>query len=131
MVKVFAVVLALAAAATAQDVFADGGETESNGPAAVNHKNENSGTQVTNSLMDTGNKGGNSFKDLTGNTFSSNASNEGTSDSNIINSSNTKVSGNTGNTANGNHNRIGDDDGEKRRRRRRDVDSRLRNGQYF
>ncbi|KAJ2767209.1 hypothetical protein IWQ57_004046 [Coemansia nantahalensis] len=127
--KVVAFIIAAAAAVAAQDIAADGGNTVSTGASAINHKNENSGTQVSNSLLDSGNKGGNSMNNLNGNSFVDSTSNVGLSDNNIVNPSQTTVSGNTGSTANGHGNHIAGED--RRRMRRRDIELRIRRGQYF
>ncbi|KAJ2780610.1 hypothetical protein H4R18_003366 [Coemansia javaensis] len=108
-----------AAIVVAQDIFADGGDTVADGPAAITHSNENNGQQFTNSVVSTGSKGGNKFTDLKDNTFTDSINNVGISDSNIINAHQTTISGNKGSTANGKHNHISSEDSENRRRRRR------------
>ncbi|KAJ2702237.1 hypothetical protein H4R19_005376 [Coemansia spiralis] len=106
--KVFAVLVTLAAAAVAQQIGSDGGFTASEGSAAVSNANTNNGQQFQNSLVSTGDKGGNFFHDLTGNTFVDSASNLGLMDNNMINPSQTSVAGNSGSTTNGANNHIGD-----------------------
>ncbi|KAJ2715221.1 hypothetical protein H4R19_001321 [Coemansia spiralis] len=102
--KVFAAVLAIAAAVSAQTIGSDGGSTSSSGNTSVSHSDKNNGQETTNSLSKSGDSGNNEFKNLQGNTFSTNAKNTGTSDSAFTNQSDTKTSGNTGKTANGDEN---------------------------
>ncbi|KAJ2715220.1 hypothetical protein H4R19_001320 [Coemansia spiralis] len=113
--KLSAVLLILASVVAAQSIDSQGGETVSGGPAAVNHQNSNSGSQTSNSLVDMANKGSNKLSDLKNNSFSSSSSNNASSDNNMINGSTTSTSGNTGTTANGEGNKMGD------RRAKRDV----------
>ncbi|KAJ2769892.1 hypothetical protein IWQ57_002907, partial [Coemansia nantahalensis] len=87
--------------------------------------NENTGKQTTNSLVNKGDSGGNEFNNLSNNRFSNSASNSGTSDTSSINASKTSTSGNDGDTANGDSNKLG---GEERKR---DVTFRIRGGSYF
>ncbi|KAJ1821843.1 hypothetical protein LPJ56_003167, partial [Coemansia sp. RSA 2599] len=80
----------------------------STGPAAVSHPNENNGWQSQNSLFNNANTGGNVFSGLHGNTFDSSVKNTAFSDNNAVNPSEAQVSGNSGSTANGVNNHIGD-----------------------
>ncbi|KAJ2714038.1 hypothetical protein H4R19_001936 [Coemansia spiralis] len=106
--QLFATLLVAASAVMAQQIGSDQGSTVSGGPAAVSNPNVNNGQQFQNSLVDAGSKGGNVFEGLTGNTFVDSASNVGMMDNNMINPSRTSVQGNTGSTANGEGNFIGD-----------------------
>ncbi|KAJ2761753.1 hypothetical protein IWQ56_005189 [Coemansia nantahalensis] len=106
--QVFAILAAAAAVTVAQQISSDGGFTGSQGSAAISNPNINNGQQFQNSLVDTSDKGGNFFHDLAGNTFTSSLSNMGLMDNNMINPSRTGVMGNTGATANGADNHIGD-----------------------
>ncbi|KAJ2780609.1 hypothetical protein H4R18_003365 [Coemansia javaensis] len=121
--------LVAAAAVAAQEIGADAGSTESSGSVSTNHRNENNGQQTTNSLVDKGDSGSNTFTNLQGNKFSDSKSNEGTSDSTFVNPSKSSVSGNDGDTANGNHNRLGG--GEEERRRKRSPEFRIRGSSLF
>ncbi|KAJ1720464.1 hypothetical protein LPJ61_006157, partial [Coemansia biformis] len=111
--KVLNAILALSAVAVAQEIAADKGDALSEGDSAITHSNVNNGEQTTNSLISSGSKGGNKFHNLSGNTFKDTESNVGISDSNIINASETTVKGNSGDTANGSHNRIGVEEEER------------------
>ncbi|KAJ2798756.1 hypothetical protein H4R20_004703 [Coemansia guatemalensis] len=106
--KFFATLALAASVAVAQQVGSDGGPTVADGPSAVSHPNVNNGQQAQNSLLTGGSKGGNVFSGLKGNTFTDSASNVGISDNNVVNPSQTVVSGNTGPSANGEDNQIGD-----------------------
>ncbi|KAJ2161138.1 hypothetical protein GGF46_001728 [Coemansia sp. RSA 552] len=106
--QIFATLLVAASAVIAQQVGSEQGPNVSGGPTAVSNPNVNNGEQFQNSLVASGNKGGNLFEGLTGNTFNDVTSNTGISDNNFINPSDTRVSGNVGPTANGADNHIGD-----------------------
>ncbi|KAJ1847266.1 hypothetical protein LPJ73_004297 [Coemansia sp. RSA 2703] len=106
--KFFAAILVAATAVVAQQIGSEEGPSVSSGPTAVSNPNVNNGWQAQNSLFDSGHKGGNVFQDLVGNTFSDSVSNTATNDNNFVNPSQTKVSGNTGATTNGEGNHIGD-----------------------
>ncbi|PIA14136.1 hypothetical protein COEREDRAFT_82961 [Coemansia reversa NRRL 1564] len=106
--KFFATLVLAATAVVAQQIGSDSGPTVADGPSAVSNPNINNGQQAQNSLVDGSNKGGNVFQGLTGNTFSDSVSNLGISDNNFVNPSQTSVSGNKGDTANGEGNHIGD-----------------------
>ncbi|KAJ2715222.1 hypothetical protein H4R19_001322 [Coemansia spiralis] len=125
--KVFAAVLAVAAVVVAQEVGSDAGTVSSSGATSIDHKNENNGKQTTNSLTDEGNKGGNKFENLQGNHFSDSASNTGMSDTVNTNGSKTSTSGNDGDTANGDSNKIG----APKEERKRDTTFRIRGSSYF
>ncbi|KAJ2077579.1 hypothetical protein H4R24_005051 [Coemansia sp. RSA 988] len=114
--KFFATLALVASVAVAQQVGSDSGPTVADGPSAVSNPNINNGQQAQNSLVDGSNKGGNTFSGLKGNTFTNSASNFGMSDNNVVNPSQTVVSGNTGPSANGEDNQIGDILAEVRRR---------------
>ncbi|KAJ2355315.1 hypothetical protein IWW50_000673 [Coemansia erecta] len=106
--QIFATLLVAATAVIAQQVGSDQGPTVASGPSAVSNPNVNNGEQFTNSLLSTGNEGHNIFEGLEGNSFSNVKSNTGMSDNNFVNPSTSHVQGNTGATANGEHNNIGD-----------------------
>ncbi|KAJ2850601.1 hypothetical protein IWW36_001782 [Coemansia brasiliensis] len=93
----------------AQQLGSDGGSTVAGGPSAVSNANVNNGEQSTNSLLSTGESGGNEFSGVTNSKFSSSLSNVGLSDNNIVNPSSSSTSGNSGPTTNGEHNHIGND----------------------
>ncbi|KAJ2770085.1 hypothetical protein IWQ56_002300 [Coemansia nantahalensis] len=106
--QLFATLLVAASAVMAQQIGSDQGTTVSSGPSAISNPNVNNGQQFQNSLVSAGSKGGNVFEGLTGNTFVDSASNMGMSDNNMINPAHTSVQGNSGATANGEGNFIGD-----------------------
>ncbi|KAJ2785131.1 hypothetical protein H4R18_000719 [Coemansia javaensis] len=103
-----ALVAAAATVVVAQEVGSSGGPVIAEGPSAVSNANINNGEQFQNSVVSAGDKGGNVFHGLEGNTFTDSISNVGLSDNNIVNPGSTSVSGNSGPTANGASNFIGD-----------------------
>ncbi|KAJ2780611.1 hypothetical protein H4R18_003367 [Coemansia javaensis] len=105
--QIFATLVIAATAAFAQQIGSDQGPTVASGPSAVDNPNVNNGQQFTNSVVDTSSKGGNVFEGLTGNTFTDSISNFGASDNNVINPQQTHVQGNSGPTANGQDNFLG------------------------
>ncbi|KAJ1840414.1 hypothetical protein LPJ73_006432, partial [Coemansia sp. RSA 2703] len=105
---IFATLLIAASAVLAQQVGSSSNGKGSSGPSAVSHPNENNGWQAQNSLFSNGNTGGNVFSGLQGNTFDSSVSNIAFNDNNAVNPSQSQTSGNTGSTANGVGNHIGD-----------------------
>ncbi|KAJ1877120.1 hypothetical protein H4R99_007152 [Coemansia sp. RSA 1722] len=106
--QIFATLLIAATAVIAQQVGSDSGPAVSNGESAVSNPNVNNGWQSQNSLFNTGESGGNVFSGLKDNKFSTSISNSATNDNNFVNPSQTQVQGNTGSTANGEANHIGD-----------------------
>ncbi|KAJ2723482.1 hypothetical protein GGI07_002606 [Coemansia sp. Benny D115] len=106
--KIFATLILAASAAVAQQVGSSADSRTSTGSSAVSHPNENNGWQAQNTLFNTGNSGGNVFSNLHGNTFNSGVSNTAVTGNNFVNPSQSDVSGNTGPTANGRDNHIGD-----------------------
>ncbi|KAJ1802775.1 hypothetical protein LPJ56_006078 [Coemansia sp. RSA 2599] len=106
--KFFTAILVAATTVIAQQVGSEDGPSVSSGPAAVSNPNVNNGWQAQNSLFNTGSDGGNIFENLSGNSFSKSIGNSATNDNNFINPSQTRVSGNTGLTTNGEGNHIGD-----------------------
>ncbi|KAJ2119697.1 hypothetical protein IW147_005661 [Coemansia sp. RSA 720] len=106
--SIFATLLVAATAVLAQQIGSEQGPDVASGPSAVSNPNVNNGQQFQNSLLSSGNEGGNVFEGLTGNTFNSLKSNTGISDNNFVNPSQTHVSGNQGSTTNGEGNHIGD-----------------------
>ncbi|KAJ2489581.1 hypothetical protein IWW37_003861 [Coemansia sp. RSA 2050] len=106
--QIFATLVVAATAVLAQQIGSEEGPSVSNGPVALSNPNVNNGWQAQNSLINSGTDGGNVFENLSGNTFSKSLSNFAMSDNNFINPSQTKVSGNSGSTTNGEGNMIGD-----------------------
>ncbi|KAJ2858151.1 hypothetical protein J3B02_000491 [Coemansia erecta] len=106
--KFFAAILVAATTAIAQQVGSEEGPSVSSGPSAVSNPNVNNGWQSQNSLFNSGSDGGNVFENLSGNSFSKSIGNTAVNDNNFINPSQTRVSGNTGSTTNGEGNHIGD-----------------------
>ncbi|KAJ2861358.1 hypothetical protein GGH94_004956 [Coemansia aciculifera] len=106
--QIFATLVVAATAVLAQQIGSEQGPSVSSGETALSHPNVNNGWQSQNSLVNTGSDGGNVFNGLHGNTFSTGFTNGAISDSNFINPSQNQVSGNTGSTANGEKNHIGD-----------------------
>ncbi|KAJ2308437.1 hypothetical protein IWW52_005890 [Coemansia sp. RSA 2704] len=106
--QIIATLLVAATAVIAQQVGSEQGPNVASGPTAVSNPNVNEGQQFQNSLLSTGNEGGNVFEGLKDNTFNSVKTNTGLSDNNFVNPSQTHVSGNQGPTANGEGNHIGD-----------------------
>ncbi|KAJ2417663.1 hypothetical protein GGF41_005363, partial [Coemansia sp. RSA 2531] len=106
--QIFATLVVAATAVLAQQIGSEEGPNVANGPVALSNPNVNNGWQAQNSLINSGTDGGNVFENLSGNTFSKSLSNFAMSDNNFINPSQTKVSGNSGSTTNGEGNMIGD-----------------------
>ncbi|KAJ2858149.1 hypothetical protein J3B02_000489 [Coemansia erecta] len=105
--QIFATLLIAASAVLAQQIGSNSDGKASTGPSAVSHPNENNGWQAQNSLFNNANTGGNVFSGLHGNTFDSSVSNTAFNDNNAVNPSQAQVSGNSGDTANGVNNHIG------------------------
>ncbi|KAJ2782113.1 hypothetical protein H4R18_002481 [Coemansia javaensis] len=105
--KLLAVLSAIAAVAVAQQVGSSGGSTFSEGENAVSNSNVNNDQQFQNSVVSAGEKGGNVFHGLDGNAFADSISNMGLADGNFVNPAQTSVSGNSGPTANGGSNFLG------------------------
>ncbi|KAJ2889967.1 hypothetical protein GGI21_006357 [Coemansia aciculifera] len=106
--QIFATLVVAATAVLAQQIGSEQGASVSSGETALSHPNVNNGWQSQNSLISSGSDGGNVFSGLQGNKFSTSLSNSAISDSNFINPSQSSTSGNSGSTANGEHNHIGD-----------------------
>ncbi|KAJ2440729.1 hypothetical protein GGF42_007533 [Coemansia sp. RSA 2424] len=119
--QIFATLVVAATAVLAQQIGSEQGAAVSSGETALSHPNVNNGWQAQNSLISTGSDGGNVFSGLHGNKFSTSLSNGAMSDNNFINPSQTQTSGNTGSTANGANNHIGDFFNAPVAFRRRDV----------
>ncbi|KAJ1742449.1 hypothetical protein LPJ68_001876 [Coemansia sp. RSA 1086] len=107
--EIFTTLLVAATAVMAQELGSKGGSTVAGGPSAVSNANVNNGKQFTNSLMSTGESGGNEFSGVSNSKFSTSLNNVGLSDNNIVNPSESSTSGNSGPTTNGEHNHIGND----------------------
>ncbi|KAJ1659298.1 hypothetical protein GGF38_004101, partial [Coemansia sp. RSA 25] len=106
--QIFATLVVAATAVLAQQIGSEEGPSVANGPVALSNPNVNNGWQAQNSIVTSGSDGSNLFENLSGNTFSKSISNFAMSDNNFINPSQTKVSGNSGATTNGEGNMIGD-----------------------
>ncbi|KAJ2021876.1 hypothetical protein IWW57_004745 [Coemansia sp. S610] len=119
--QIFATLIVAATAVIAQQVGSEQGPTVSSGETALSHPNVNNGWQAQNSLVNTGSDGSNVFSGLHGNKFSTGFTNGAISDSNFINPSQNQVAGNSGSTANGENNHIGDFFNAPVAFRRRDV----------
>ncbi|KAJ2074269.1 hypothetical protein IW146_001407 [Coemansia sp. RSA 922] len=119
--QIFATLVVAATAVLAQQIGSEQGPNVASGDTALSHPNVNNGWQSQNSLVNTGSDGGNVFSGLKDNKFSTSFSNSALSDSNFINPSQHQVSGNSGSTANGEKNHIGDFFNGPVGLRRRDV----------
>ncbi|KAJ1896567.1 hypothetical protein LPJ81_004713 [Coemansia sp. IMI 209127] len=106
--KFFAALLVAATAVLAQQQEGNQGPNLSEGPSAVSNPNVNNGNQFQGSFVDSSESGGNQISGEVGNSFNHQASNSAIMDSNFINPSKSSVSGNVGDTANGEGNSIGD-----------------------
>ncbi|KAJ1663736.1 hypothetical protein IW140_004662 [Coemansia sp. RSA 1813] len=92
-----------------EEIEAEGGDSLSNGPAAVSNPNINNGFQVDSSLVDDGSKdGGDIFANNFGTSFTNVKSNSANKDNIVINPTTVNSNGNAGKTANGQGNNIGD-----------------------
>ncbi|KAI9499830.1 hypothetical protein GGI25_005572 [Coemansia spiralis] len=106
--KFFAALVVAATAVLAQQQEGNQGPNISEGPSAVSNPNVNNGFQAQGSFLDSSSSGGNKISGEVGGSFNHEASNSAILDSNFINPSQSSVSGNKGNTANGEGNHIGD-----------------------
>ncbi|KAJ2508033.1 hypothetical protein GGI11_006193 [Coemansia sp. RSA 2049] len=106
--KFIAALVVAATAVLAQQQEGNQGPNLSEGPSAVSNPNVNNGWQAQGSFFDSSESGGNQISGEVGNSFNHQASNSAIMDSNFINPSKSSVSGNTGDTANGEGNSIGD-----------------------
>ncbi|KAJ2837987.1 hypothetical protein FBU31_001028 [Coemansia sp. 'formosensis'] len=106
--QIFATLVVAATAVLAQQIGSEQGPSVSSGETALSHANVNKGWQSQNSLVNTGSDGGNVFHGLHGNTFNTGFTNSAVSDNNFINPSSSQTMGNSGSTANGAENHIGD-----------------------
>ncbi|KAJ2850602.1 hypothetical protein IWW36_001783 [Coemansia brasiliensis] len=106
--KFFPTLAIIAAVAVAQKLDSQAGQTFAGGSSALDNPNINNGKEVTNTLVDGGNKGHNKFHGITGSSFTHDASNFGMSDNNLVNPSQHTTTGNSGPTTNGKGNQIGD-----------------------
>ncbi|KAI8319982.1 hypothetical protein GQ54DRAFT_12050, partial [Martensiomyces pterosporus] len=107
-----------------QEIASDGGDSISGGPAAISDTDVNSGTKIDSSVISNGSEGENSFANVFGSSFTkvtSNSSNKGNIN---INPSSTVINGNSGQTANGVGNGVGDVENGGHRRRAASVDRR-------
>ncbi|KAJ1662576.1 hypothetical protein IW140_005284 [Coemansia sp. RSA 1813] len=106
--KFFAALVVAATAVLAQQQEGNQGPNLSEGPSAVSNPNVNNGFQAQGSFFDGSQSGGNQISGQVGSSFNHQASNSAILDSNFINPSKSSVSGNVGDTANGEGNSIGD-----------------------
>ncbi|KAJ2848358.1 hypothetical protein GGI22_005749 [Coemansia erecta] len=108
--KLFATVLFAAAIAHAQQQGQNQGPNLSEGSNAVSNPNVNNGDQFQGSFVDSSRSGGNVVgpDGKVGSSFNHQASNSAILDSNFVNPSENSLSGNKGDTANGEGNSIGD-----------------------
>ncbi|KAJ2590299.1 hypothetical protein H4R99_007153, partial [Coemansia sp. RSA 1722] len=106
--QIFATLLIAASAVVAQQVGSSSDGKASTGPNAVTNPNVNNGWQAQNTLFNSANTGGNVFSGLQGNSFDHSVSNTAFNDNNAVNPSQAQVAGNSGDTANGANNHIGD-----------------------
>ncbi|KAJ2793944.1 hypothetical protein H4R21_005695 [Coemansia helicoidea] len=94
---------------TGEAIEAAGGDNVSGGPAAVSNPNVNNGDQVDSSLMVNGGEGDGDFiNNAFGNSITHVNSNQSNKGNLVINPSMTTSDGNSGATANGNQNHLGD-----------------------
>ncbi|KAJ2540304.1 hypothetical protein EV175_006249 [Coemansia sp. RSA 1933] len=92
-----------------EEIEAEGGDSFSNGPAAVSNPNINNGFQVDSSLIDDGStSGGDVFANNFGMSVTNIKSNSANKDNIVINPTTVNSNGNSGKTANGQGNNIGD-----------------------
>ncbi|KAJ1662572.1 hypothetical protein EV178_005772 [Coemansia sp. RSA 1646] len=108
--KFFVTVLVAATAVLAQQQDSNQGPNLSNGPSAVSNPNINNGEQFQGSFVDGSRSGGNQVGPggSVDGSFNHQASNSAIMDSNFVNPSQNSLSGNKGDTANGEGNSIGD-----------------------
>ncbi|KAJ2537487.1 hypothetical protein EV175_006707, partial [Coemansia sp. RSA 1933] len=106
--KFFLTALFAVATVLAQEQEGNQGPNLSNGPSAVSNPNVNNGWQAQGSFFDGSTSGGNQINGAVDGSFNHQASNSDIQDSNFINPSKSSVSGNVGDTANGEGNTIGD-----------------------
>ncbi|KAJ2559357.1 hypothetical protein EV175_000386 [Coemansia sp. RSA 1933] len=123
--KFFATLLIAAATVVlAQQQEGNQGPNASSGSNAVTNPNENNGFQAQGSFFDGSTSGGNDITGAVDGSFNHGANNNDIQDSNFVNPSKNSISGNQGDTANGEANNIGDfvqDFGFDRAFRRRDT----------
>ncbi|KAJ2720517.1 hypothetical protein GGI07_004562 [Coemansia sp. Benny D115] len=103
-----ATALAAPALIKRQEFEVESGDSVSGGPAAVSNPNVNNGQQIDSSLITSGSDGANNFANVFGSSFTKVNSNSANKDNIVINPSTTTINGNSGATANGAHNNIGD-----------------------
>ncbi|KAJ2402272.1 hypothetical protein GGI23_000834 [Coemansia sp. RSA 2559] len=106
--KFFATLLIAATAVLAQQQESNQGPNASSGSNAVSNPNENNGFQAQGSFFDGSQSGDNVIDGQVGESFNHGASNQAILDSNFVNPSQNSVSGNKGDSANGEANNIGD-----------------------
>ncbi|KAJ2554005.1 hypothetical protein EV175_002739 [Coemansia sp. RSA 1933] len=106
--KFFAALVVATTAVLAQQQEGNQGPNLSEGPSAVSNPNVNNGWQAQGSFFDSSSSGHNDISGEVGNSFNHQASNSAIMDSNFINPSKSSISGNVGDTANGEGNAIGD-----------------------
>ncbi|KAJ1862191.1 hypothetical protein LPJ73_000826 [Coemansia sp. RSA 2703] len=91
-----------------QQISNEEGSSVSGGPSAVSNPVVNNGEMVDSSLITSGDDGANNFANVFGSSFTKINSNSANKDNIVINPSTTTFNGNSGQTANGNGNNIGD-----------------------
>ncbi|KAJ2495701.1 hypothetical protein GGI11_008351 [Coemansia sp. RSA 2049] len=106
--KFFVTILVAATAVLAQQQEGNQGPNLSNGPSAVDNANINSGWQAQGSFFDGSKSGENLITGHVDGSFNHQASNSAIQDSNFVNPSESTLTGNTGDSANGHANNIGD-----------------------
>ncbi|KAJ2657987.1 hypothetical protein IWW48_004245 [Coemansia sp. RSA 1200] len=106
--KFFVTILVAATAVLAQQQEGNQGPNLSNGPSAVDNANINSGWQAQGSFFDGSKSGENQISGHVDGSFNHQASNSAIQDSNFVNPSESTLTGNTGDSANGHGNNIGD-----------------------
>ncbi|KAJ2852779.1 hypothetical protein GGI22_005145, partial [Coemansia erecta] len=106
--KFFITAIIAAAAVLAQQQDQNQGPNLSDGPSAVSNPNINNGDQFQGSFVDGSTSGRNQISGAVDGSFNHQASNSDIQDSNFVNPSQNSLSGNKGNTANGEGNSIGD-----------------------
>ncbi|KAJ1998841.1 hypothetical protein H4R26_005304, partial [Coemansia thaxteri] len=91
-----------------QQISSDGGDSVSAGSTAVSNPIVNNGEMVDSSIINNGSDGGDTFANVIGSSFTKVTSNNSNKDNIVINPSTTTVNGNSGQTANGMDNHVGD-----------------------
>ncbi|KAJ1901655.1 hypothetical protein LPJ66_000623 [Kickxella alabastrina] len=105
--QIIATLLVAASAVLAQQVGSTSGPIVSSGPAAISSPNLNYGSQIQNSIENSGVSGGNTYSGISNSAFNTAFSNSASVNNNNINPTQHSIAGNTGSTVSGQGNIFG------------------------